>query len=465
MQVGRFAALVTMALGACSGGSDDGGAQVPSLIALSKDEISVGDSLEFIGEGYLRGAEGFTEVVLDGDYVTDKATYPVSLRFRPEVSSATRLVWQHFGPYDIPFSPAGNELGVFDGTATAVNVGADGSEVASAPLAVSLRVGPSVLIRALEPVAADCDEPAARLLGGFRYRLVAEAVGIEPVEFTLELLDEPGAGDGRVLHQDAVDAVASFGEDGDLILAPAADGRSSYVMRVRTTARDAGGQELDSEYALGVHRPLEYIDLGRPEPGEIENAVPVSGCHSGAESGRQLAYAESTTDVRERQLGLSWNESWMESHGDQFSPPEANQVSLRIRESETDGFTVDWKDGDVIVGQVGVSQAAEWALRQAGDVEIGAAGFWQIASSDLIPGDTSADLLGDMFGVWYRQTTRLVRPGNIAAYDLCGQAQPTADASFIDYTWTTALAQAAECPPFPQPELPPAECYIAPCTQ
>jgi hypothetical protein len=455
--------LALVALGACSGGSDDGGAPAPSLFALSKDEISVGGSLEFIGEGYLDGQGGYTEISLEGDYLTDDGIHPVSIRFRPAADSDTRLVWRQFGPYDIPFSPTGDELGVFEGTATAVNLAADGSQVASVPLAVSLRVGPSILVRALEPVVAACEEPATRLLGGFRYRLVTEAVGIDPVDFTLEIQGEPGGGEGRVFHQEVDGTSASFGEDGDLTLAPAPDGQILYDLGVRITARDAGGDKLESEYAIDVHRPVEYIEDGGPEVGQIEAAVPVSGCHSGGDSGRQIAYAEQSTDIRDRQLSTSWNQSWMANHGDQFSPLGATQVSLRLKVTETNGWTADWKDGDVIVGQIGVNQAAEWALRQTDGVIIESDGFWRIRSSEVIPAGTSGEVGAEMFGVWYRQASRLVRPGAIVEYGLCGRAQVIAEASFIDYTWDTSLAEGAECPPFPQPDLPPAECYIAPC--
>jgi hypothetical protein len=234
-------------------------------------------------------------------------------------------------------------------------------------------------------------------------------------------------------------------------------------MRAQIAARAAAGDTIESEYTIEVHRPFEYIEAGGPEVGQIEAALPVSGCHSGGADGRQVAYAEQSVDLRERQLSTSWNERWIENHGDQFSPPEANEVSLRFRVTETDGWTADWKDGDVIVGQVSATEAAEWALRQTAHVVIGSDGFWRIRSSDVIPSGTSGEVGADMFGVWYRQTSRMVRPGAIVAYDLCGHAQVTGEASFIDYAWDTSLAEGDQCPPFPEPDLPPAECYIAPC--
>jgi hypothetical protein len=89
--------------------------------------------------------------------------------------------------------------------------------------------------------------------------------------------------------------------------------------------------------------------------------------------------------------------------------------------------------------------------------------FWTISSSDSIPSATAADISPSMFGVWYRQTTRIVRPGAIVAYNLCGAPQVTTETAFHDYAWDVSLGEDAQCPPLPDSGLPPAQCFIAPC--
>jgi hypothetical protein len=51
----------------------------------------------------------------------------------------------------------------------------------------------------------------------------------------------------------------------------------------------------------------------------------------------------------------------------------------------------------------------------------------------------------------------------IVAYNLCGVPTVVADASLDDFIWSVDLAQGDECPPFPEPDLSAAACYIQPC--
>jgi hypothetical protein len=94
----------------------------------------------------------------------------------------------------------------------------------------------------------------------------------------------------------------------------------------------------------------------------------------------------------------------------------------------------------------------------------GSGEFWEVSSSTSISSEIAGDIIPSLFGVWYRQVTRVVRPGSIVVYNLCGQPQVVAEAMFEDYTWAVSLAQEAECPPLPKPTLPPAQCVIAPCS-
>src|SRR5690606_33583779 len=243
----------------------------PTLLAASKSEVSVGQALEFIGQGYLTGKEGHTELHFEGEYVTeDGQTYAVEHRIRPHWGSGSRLVWANVGPFEVPFSPTGNELGTFIGPVTGVNVDLDGSEAWGEPLPMDLRIGPSVIVRDLQPVTAACEQPAKRLLGGFPYRITVEAVGIEPVNFTYQLLNEPGLeGRPRVFRQPAEGQVANFGDNGELFLPEVPQGQVFYIAELLITARDAEGRQASNIYAFGVHRPVEYVDWGNPQIAQI----------------------------------------------------------------------------------------------------------------------------------------------------------------------------------------------------
>jgi hypothetical protein len=68
-----------------------------------------------------------------------------------------------------------------------------------------------------------------------------------------------------------------------------------------------------------------------------------------------------------------------------------------------------------------------------------------------------------LYGVFYRQVSRVIYPGVIVVYNLCGVPTVVAESSLTDYTWAVALSQGRECPPFPKATLPEAQCVVAPC--
>jgi len=51
----------------------------------------------------------------------------------------------------------------------------------------------------------------------------------------------------------------------------------------------------------------------------------------------------------------------------------------------------------------------------------------------------------------------------IVAYNLCGVPTVVADATLDDFIWSVDLAQGEECPPFPESDLPEAQCFQSPC--
>ncbi|HLU66840.1 MAG TPA: hypothetical protein VKZ63_11215, partial [Kofleriaceae bacterium] len=496
---------------ACAGAGGDADVGAPTLLAASKSEVSVGQALEFIGQGYLTGKEGHTELHFEGEYVTeDGQTYAVEHRIRPHWGSGSRLVWANVGPFEVPFSPTGNELGTFIGTVTGVNVDLDGNEAWGEPLPMDLRIGPSVIVRDLQPVTAACEQPAKRLLGGFPYRITVEAVGIEPVNFTYQLLNEPGLeGRPRVFRQPAEGQVANFGDNGELFLPEVPQGQVFYIAELLITARDAEGRQASNIYAFGVHRPVEYVDWGNPQIAQIEAPQPVSGCIAGGINGQMVRYTETETQSRSRQVSYHWDENWVTEHSGQYSTSheERNGVSINYSRNEEYGWSAEWNRSDSFsggggisinpLGFIGGSVSAEygvthsygesvhgsvstgytvghdystadtesWAFTNSESYGVtkGGGEFWEVSSSTSISSEIAGDIIPSMYGVWYRQVTRIVRPGSIIVYNMCGQPQVVAEAQFEDYTWAVSLAQAAECPPLPKPTLPEAQCVIAPC--
>src|SRR5690606_30876993 len=343
----------------CALAHDDADVDAPTLLAVSRAEVGVGQAVELIGTGYLTGSEGHTEIRLEGEYIADSgATYPIDMRIRPHWASGSRLVWANVGPFKVPFSPAGNELGVFQGTATPINVDPEGGEAHGEPLPMDLRIGPSVIVHDLQPVTGACQEPAKRLLGGFPYRITVEAVGLEPVNFTYELLNEPGLeGRPRVFRQPAAGQFGHFGDDGELFLPEVPEGQVFYLAELLITARAADGPQAATVFAFGVHRPVEYVDWGTPQIAEIHAPQPVSGCIAGGINGQMVRYTETDSEERTRQVQYRWDENWVQSHSSQYSTAheERNGVSISYSQNQTYGWSANWQRSDSFSGGGGIS--------------------------------------------------------------------------------------------------------------
>jgi hypothetical protein len=87
----------------------------------------------------------------------------------------------------------------------------------------------------------------------------------------------------------------------------------------------------------------------------------------------------------------------------------------------------------------------------------------EVSSSTSDTRSFSAYVPAHEFGVFYRQTTRLLRQGLIVTYNLCGEPTVVGQANFSDWAWAPDLATTPACPPLPPSNLPAAACYVPPC--
>jgi hypothetical protein len=260
---------------------------------------------------------------------------------------------------------------------------------------------------------------------------------------------------------------------------------------------------------------MEYENLNKVTIAEVEAPVPVSGCIAGGDTnGRTVTYTESTTDTRTRTVGTTWNESFLRSatSTNGASTSATNGVSVSMSQSQTEGYEMNWshsftKEGGtngkvgfkvpfLASAEVGVSgrlawqdteghsaygsstrgytvgrdysvtDTESWAFSETvgHDVSQGGSDVWAVSSSDSTITSFQGLILPGEYGVFYRQATRVALPGAVVAYNLCGLPSVVAETNFYDYTWSVDLAQGADCPPFPESDLPPAECFVAPCS-
>lgn len=512
MMKSSLAALLILATTGCAGGfGEDGDVEPPVVIGLSKTELSIGESIDIVGANFFHGPEGHARVRFEGTFFTDDgAEHPVDLEFRPHWEDGNRLVWAHVGPYKVPFSPTGSELGTFEGTLTAINVARNGGEAVSEPADVSLRIKPSLILKELQPVDADCTNPSRVILDNFEYKLSVEALGFEPVNYTY-ITYSPFGQSPRIIRRQAFGNVDSFGSGGEIYFDPVPDELPFYVGTLAIAALGTDGEERVLALNIGVHRPVEYIVLDRVEIAEIEAARPVSGCNAGGtDVPRTVTYSETETETRSRTVGVNWNEEWLQSHSSTVSESRTttNSVGVAVSQSETNGYNFTVENGRDIEGggsaggslfglvEVGVegkyrdirresrsvygettrgytvnqdysvSDTESWAYTstEGYNVSLGGSDFWTVESSNSTIVGFQGTILPGQFGVFYRQTTRMSVPGAVVAYNRCGVPEVVAEGDFFDFTWSVDLASANQCPPLPKSNLPEPECFIAPCS-
>ena len=515
-----FLLLSLLAAGALAAGAactgEIGGApeelSAPTVLAVTNGVVSVGDDIEIVGGDFQNSSERHTAIELRGNYETETgAVHPVELRIRPHWEDGNRMVWAFFGPFDVPFSPTGDELGTFVGTITAINVDETTRvEIESEPLDLELEVGPSLIITDFQPIDADCSQRSNVILGGFEYVVDVKALGFEPVNFSYVVAGEPESGGPRIHREAAAGSAASFGGNGELVFDPVPNYVPFYLATLGVTALDTKGRQHVLALDFGVHNPVEYINLNRVRVAEIYQAVPISGCISGGETnGRTVTYTESETDTRSRTVGVNWNQEWFEEHNitNTNTTTETNGIEVGISSSSTEGAEWGWENGRDISGggsvggslfgvvELGVSgeykdihrehaswnrsntrgftvgrnysrsDTESWAFSATAghSISTGGSDFWTVSSTDSTILSFEGYILPGEFGVFYRQTTRLAVPGAIVSYNLCGIPEVVAETNFYDYTWSVDLAQGVDCPDFPESSLPPAECLLAPC--
>lgn len=418
-------------LGACVvEGGGPAGEGAPRLTSVSLEEVRVGQRLELLGEDLA----GEVAVRFEGEFAADDGSlHAVDVTLRPQRVGADRLVLPYFGPYQVPFGD-GDRIGTFTGTVTPL-----AGDLEGAPLDLVLAVAPSVIVRELASEERLCNAPSALLIGGGSLHIVAEAIGFDATSIEVRLGD---AG-----------PVAAAGAAAGLPIPALADGTLYAVTELGIAARAADGGIIASEYLIGVHQAIEYVDLGAPKDMQIEEAVPVSGCFAGGSEGQSLVFGEQAVDLRNRGLHFGWNQDWLDENGQIAEPERVAEVGLR---RVLDGPALGPDTETWTVGYAGSEHTDVAPLAP------GPAGIWQASSSDMVA-DASGEIPRDEFGVWYRQATRVSRPGALVERNTCGEAVMIAEATVIDYRWAVDLATAAECPPFPLPDLPAAECLMPPC--
>lgn len=504
--------VATLLATGCAYGETDTGREPPipaaHVAALSTYEAGVGTLVEVYGSDFPDREIGDTKLWFRGTFIADDGTrHTIDEEFDTRRVDPGTLRWTTFGPYRVPFGP-GNQIGTFDGTVAARIHMKDGTIVDDRqPTPITFTVHPSILVHELQPVTASCGGPVTRALGGAPYRLRVEAVGFEPATFTYALA-APTVPDQEpiIVRHVATGRFDTVGERNDFTFPFVPNGELSYGAILNVEASDATGRTFQTSFAIGVHRPLEVYYNGNVEIGELMAPAPVSGCIPGGEAGRAADYVESESETRTRGYNVSWNESWLNTHttseSSSVTVSETNGVGFSTTDHQTFRWELGTEVGYEVGGNIGLSELISVGVKghvnvrgsiggerghsetssvnrtegisrsetttETDSVSMGGGeseGFsWSVSSSETISRGFGGHVIAGTYGVFYRQTLRLLRRAALVTYNQCGAPQVVGEVDFTDWTWSPDLALGEQCPPLPRSNLPEAQCIISPCS-
>lgn len=522
--MGCIGALCVILLVACPGTEppddpDPVEVPVPQIDALSAYQASVGEPLRFMGSGFIGEEEGYTEVTFRGTYNHDGIDEPVNFSVEVGRDDENTVTWDRFGPYQIPFTRSGNKIGTFQGEVFATNFTHDGQERRQTEEfhSVDFEVRPSLVVRDLtafgDTFSSDCNFVGTRVVNFVPYRMGVEAVGFEAEEFVYTvssgLLDQgefPTDGPTTFNHG-AGSSLDALGEIESLRFAEVPMGVPVYRSSISVDAISTSGEHFEQFLMLTVHEPLFVRYRGGVEVAEIYEPTPVSSCMHGGPNGADVTYGESVSETKtissSQTLTAGWTSSYTQQHSESYGEGgvEANTIGFstsdqshwnfnvhgegmigaeggfgpfaKAKASVTIGGGTDWGSShtDTRQGQQSWSQTTNYS-ESVSRTEQNQESITEAMTRTQTTSETHTTLLNynryllpNQFGVFYRQTTRMVRRAEVVAMDLCGNETIIGEFVMNDYTWAPDLAMGPECPPFPVSVLPIAECLIPPCDE
>ncbi|MBU1897870.1 hypothetical protein KKB55_08995 [Myxococcota bacterium] len=378
-----LALLSTLPLLACSNAAPE--EEATGIVQLSKQELMIGETLEFYGYGLEEEDEIL--VLFEGEFRADDGqAIPVSKALRPirdgqvQLSGDERtlsvLRLSRFGPFTNPLAPT-LRPGTFYGTVTAVVEGADGLVTRHAPHELTLKVAPSIIIERFEPFDADCGAPALRALPGMPYILEVRPVGIAATRFVYEIAAVNGVGGVAQFEHTYDNAVptdtlgAPGSQEGAIVFNPIPQDKQFYVAGLRVMAYDDQNRMVETALPIPVHAPIEVVYSGGLELAELYDPVPVSGCIPGS-IGTRVSYSESTSESRQQQVSVRVSQSYSQSVGlrtdarwqEGISEGSSESTSLGIREREeessSENYGVSYNESESNNTRISSSDGESW---------------------------------------------------------------------------------------------------------
>ncbi len=381
----------------------------PEVRLVSPPTLHAGDVVTVLGQDFVDPERGWTVVTLTGTFQSlQGASWAVDMAVEARHVNPGRVEFL-FEP-GTPPEGFGHVLGTFTGDLRAVNVDERESTPPSPPKEVALEVGPSLLIWELEPEGMNCTgDRIARTVSGETLELSLEAIGLQhptiyaPIRFSAVWVSF----EGDVMETAETETGAA--ETELLIeLGELPYGKVQATALINLSATDEDGGVVERTLSIDVKRAQSIAYDGNVDIIELYAPVQVSSCLPGGPNGRDVSYTGGQSESRSRSVSFSVNagiDIWI--------------VNL--------GFGIDVS--------ASVSSDESESLSMSGRVQ------------------------PNQFGVFYRQTQRLQRLGQVMRRTACGEDLVIGQASVTDWNWAPDLAVTSNgaCPPPPASNLPPAQ--------
>jgi hypothetical protein len=461
--------------------------ETPQLIALSPGQITVGSTVQLIGRSFIDPDHGTLRVHLSGIFTDDTGApnhyeddVPVTFRNRG-------LADFEFGP-SVLFSPSGDRIGTFHGSAAVVSqLASTGDERSSDPVDVSVQVLPSILIEAMHSVDGQCGGVSKSTIENQNLAIAVKAIGLgdddpsDPVTFRFHVRS-PGVQAAYVKDVSyaywplnlisALDAPAhASSPDGDsyfeitpmgarvAVVDPQSQQRVVAVSPPVTIGQETFTQVKLAQFATGKLGGPGYADADlfvevsrgngdqtirhlalrvyqqqetRPYDGNtklVERFQPeqVSACYPGGDIGRDISYTETQAETRSRSVAFHWDYNVGGSLGLNIGSPTGPAFSWVTLSPSFD---------------------ANWAHT------FGVSADESVSSEQSVQRGITAHILPTFFGVCYRQTEQIERTVDLVFHTPCGQSGTVGQGVLTDWNWGFDIASGAACPP--PTDLPPA---------
>ena len=451
----------------------------PTVDTVSPGAMALGDTIQVFGSNFLANEYGTTKLHLVGTYTDDTgARHPYDGKIALDVKniSVASFVFEdllfspardHIGTFEGKATII-SELGEEYRSDDIVSV------LSSDELAVNLKVEPSLHIMQMRSVSEDgCAAVTAGTIGNQELAFSMRAVGManataeQPIRFrvsfpsptmkvvylkdqaygvwptnigslnqsvVMEATDGSNRFDVEITEGNSLDLDPTWRKDKVKVSPPiqmgdetvsevllgrfstgATDGRST-VAGIQVEAIHPDGTVITRQMAYDVKEEWEVQSYDQNmRLMERSDPIPVSGCFSGGDVGRDLTYTEGSSVTQSRSLSFRWDQN------------VANTLGI------TAGV------GGLLPVQISANASTTFSETFGMDVNE------SVSSESHIGINFSARIIPGFFGTCYRQVDRIEREVNVTYNNACGRTGVIGQTILTDWNFGFDIATGPSC--------------------